>query len=438
MKTHRIPFVLAKVGLAAFVVAALSVMAPAQSYNSFRQTTFTFPAIDTSFRENNVSAYHQISWTTSGTVSSCRVSVDSSLDNVTWTVGGVISTQNCAGAGPSAVTNTTAVYVRLNMQTLIGSGATVVVTYKGYATNPAGGGGAVTSVFGRTGAVVAASGDYSSVANLLFGTPSGNVLEFDTSCGGTGAAGFCLQDLNNNSVSTSPNGGLCIVAGGAACAANPGTLAFAASVITIPGYALLASPTFTGTPSAPTPGTNINTTQIPTTAWVNTFYAAKASPALTGTPTAPTAAAGTNTTQIATTAFANAAAIAAAGPLGTPANVVNSSASISAITLFTPTVSGLYKINGYIAQSAGCGTPLGGSVSVSYTWTDETGSNTFNSDVINFVASIVGGNTNVEDAISLTWDVRAIAGQPIQYSTTYAACAAGTATYNFFANVTPN
>jgi hypothetical protein len=67
--------------------------------------------------------------------------------------------------------------------------------------------------------------------------------------------------------------------------------------------ALLASPTFTGTPAAPTPGTNINTTQIPTTAWVNTFYAPLASPALTGTPTVPTASAGTDTTQAASTAF---------------------------------------------------------------------------------------------------------------------------------------
>lgn len=48
-----------------------------------------------------------------------------------------------------------------------------------------------------------------------------------------------------------------------------------------------ASPTFTGTPAAPTPGSNVNTTQIPTTAWTNTFYAAKASPTFTGTVTLP-------------------------------------------------------------------------------------------------------------------------------------------------------
>lgn len=38
----------------------------------------------------------------------------------------------------------------------------------------------------------------------------------------------------------------------------------------------IASPTFTGVPAAPTPVTNVNTTQIPTTAWVNTYFGALA------------------------------------------------------------------------------------------------------------------------------------------------------------------
>jgi hypothetical protein len=67
--------------------------------------------------------------------------------------------------------------------------------------------------------------------------------------------------------------------------------------------AALASPAFTGTPTAPTAAGGTNTTQIATTAFVATNYAPLASPALTGTPTAPTATTGTNTTQIATTAF---------------------------------------------------------------------------------------------------------------------------------------
>lgn len=72
----------------------------------------------------------------------------------------------------------------------------------------------------------------------------------------------------------------------------------------------IASPTFTGTPAAPTATVGTNTTQLATTAFVKAAvdagYAAQApldSPAFTGTPTAPTAATTTNTTQIATTAF---------------------------------------------------------------------------------------------------------------------------------------
>jgi hypothetical protein len=76
----------------------------------------------------------------------------------------------------------------------------------------------------------------------------------------------------------------------------------------------LASPTFTGTPAAPTAASDTSTTQIATTqfvvnqgyiksAAVASTYAPLISPALSGTPTAPTAAVGTDTTQIATTAF---------------------------------------------------------------------------------------------------------------------------------------
>lgn len=70
--------------------------------------------------------------------------------------------------------------------------------------------------------------------------------------------------------------------------------------------ATLASPTFTGTPAAPTAAANTNTTQIATTAFVTTADNLKAniaSPTFTGVPAAPTAANGTNTTQLATTAF---------------------------------------------------------------------------------------------------------------------------------------
>ena len=74
----------------------------------------------------------------------------------------------------------------------------------------------------------------------------------------------------------------------------------------------LNSPTFTGTPAAPTAAADTNTTQLATTAYVqtelgdyltSTLGATKASPTFTGTPAAPTASVSTNTTQVATTAF---------------------------------------------------------------------------------------------------------------------------------------
>ncbi|MCH4619829.1 phage tail protein [Escherichia coli] len=116
-------------------------------------------------------------------------------------------------------------------------------------------------------------------------------------------------------------------------------------------YAPKESPTFTGTPKAPTPAAGNNTTQIATTEFVqaaltalingapatldtlkeiaaainndpkfsttiNNALALKAplsSPALTGTPTAPTAAQSVNNTQIATTSFVKSAIAAMVG-----------------------------------------------------------------------------------------------------------------------------
>lgn len=68
----------------------------------------------------------------------------------------------------------------------------------------------------------------------------------------------------------------------------------------------LATPTFTGSPKAPTATAGTNTTQLATTAFVQTAISTKAnlaSPTFTGTPAGPTPIEGTNTTQLATTAF---------------------------------------------------------------------------------------------------------------------------------------
>lgn len=85
------------------------------------------------------------------------------------------------------------------------------------------------------------------------------------------------------------------------------------SLSSLAAKAGLASPTFTGTPTAPTAAQGTNTTQIATTEFVNAEIAADtaakaplADPTFTGVPAAPTAAPGTNTTQLATTQFVNA------------------------------------------------------------------------------------------------------------------------------------
>jgi hypothetical protein len=75
-------------------------------------------------------------------------------------------------------------------------------------------------------------------------------------------------------------------------------------------YAPLISPTFTGSPAAPTASTGDNSTLLATTAFVkNQAYATLASPALTGSPTAPTASQGDNSTKLATTAYVDRQAV---------------------------------------------------------------------------------------------------------------------------------
>ena len=75
-------------------------------------------------------------------------------------------------------------------------------------------------------------------------------------------------------------------------------------VTDITGAAPTAAPTFTGDVKAPTPVYGDNSVFVATTAFVQ---GEKVSPAFTGTPTAPTAGAGTNNTQLATTAYTDGA-----------------------------------------------------------------------------------------------------------------------------------
>lgn len=110
-----------------------------------------------------------------------------------------------------------------------------------------------------------------------------------------------------------------------------------ANATALSGYAPLASPALTGTPTAPTAAPGTNTTQLATTAFVAASYAPLASPALTGTPTAPTPTAGNNSTTIATTAFVTTAVSSAIN-----GNAVTSfNTRTGAVTLQASDVSGV-------------------------------------------------------------------------------------------------
>jgi len=80
-----------------------------------------------------------------------------------------------------------------------------------------------------------------------------------------------------------------------------------ATTSSLSSYAPINSPTFTGTPLAPTATAGNNSTEIATTAFVATSFAPLASPTFTGIPLAPTATLGDNSTQLATTAFVQSA-----------------------------------------------------------------------------------------------------------------------------------
>jgi hypothetical protein len=103
----------------------------------------------------------------------------------------------------------------------------------------------------------------------------------------------------------------------------------------------LASPTFTGTPAAPTATAGTNTTQVATTAFVTTAVSTKAniaSPTFTGTPAAPTPATATNSTQIATTAYVKSNLASYATLAGNPAFTGSPTATTQAYTTNSTTI----------------------------------------------------------------------------------------------------
>lgn len=149
----------------------------------------------------------------------------------------------------------------------LGSGSGAVGTYVYVNISPvcsrtSGGstGGAVSSVFGRTGAVVATNGDY-NFTNL-----SGSLATSQVPTGGSTTA-----FLNGAGTYTAPVGVVSSVFGRTgAVVATSGDY----SVGQVTGAAPLASPAFTGTPTAPTPAPLDNSTTLATTAYQQVGLAA--------------------------------------------------------------------------------------------------------------------------------------------------------------------
>ena len=187
-------------------------------------------------------------------------------------------------------------------------------------------GASVVSFNGRTGAVSLSLSDVQSVGGAPVASPTfTGVPAGPTAAPGTSTTQLASTAFVTNAISSA-------TAGVSSFNTRTGAVTLLASDLTAAGGALLLSPTFTGTPAAPTPTAGDSTTKIATTAFVATAIgsmapvvvsfnartgavtlqaadvtgvggAVLASPTFSGTPSAPTPTAGDNSTRIATTAF---------------------------------------------------------------------------------------------------------------------------------------
>lgn len=195
-----------------------------------------------------------------------------------------------------------------------------------------GGGGVVSSFNGRTGAVTLTTGDITGAGGAPVSSPA---------LTGTPTAPTPAQSVNDTTLATTAyvRAAITSTTGVASFNGRTGTVALLAADITGAGGALLASPSFTGTPQAPTASPGLISAQLANCAFVMAAIGASvtafngrtgavsligndiaaaggamtASPSFSGTPLAPTPTTGTSNTQIATTAFVQASIQAMGG-----------------------------------------------------------------------------------------------------------------------------
>lgn len=173
--------------------------------------------------------------------------------------------------------------------------------------------------------------------------------------------------------------------------------------------ALLISPTFSGTPTAPTAASGTNTNQIATTAFVNqsigNFSGSINNATLTGNSTAVTASTGTSTTQIATTAFVNQSIANFSGSINNATLTGNSTAPTAAngtaTTQIATTAFVINQFSNVTGNVSGGNLLTAGQVSAAGNITGNNITASGNVTAPNFVGNVVGnitGNVTVGGA----------------------------------------
>jgi hypothetical protein len=277
--------------------------------------------------------------------------VDESLQDLQdWVESDFVTLGTLAGFAPINSPNFSGVPTAPTAATGVSTGqvATTAFVHNAVAASTTG----VASFNTRTGAVVLLAADVTGVGGALLAGPTFT---------GVPAAPTAVPGNSTTQIATTAFVAAAIAAAGGVTSFNTrtGPVVLLAADVTGVGGALVASPSFTGVPLAPTAAPGTSTTQLATTAFVAaaaaggvTSFAGRtgavnlmandisaaggallAGPIFTGVPTAPTAAPATSTTQIATTAFVTAALAAGGG-------VISFNGRAGAVTLSTADITG--------------------------------------------------------------------------------------------------
>lgn len=202
------------------LVFSLLTLTPCFAQQGTHSRRFTIAGPDSAINLTNTAiAWHQISWNVTGTASVCTVALDTSSNGTTWSAGGAITGQTCTTTGSSSVVNVSANYVRINMTALtLSTGGSVTVTWDGWVSNPAsGGGGTLTSVVSTLPIVVTpdpitSTGAISCptcVTTLVTPGSPVNSVQFNNAGGFGGSSLFTFNpatpqvDINNTSTTSS-------------------------------------------------------------------------------------------------------------------------------------------------------------------------------------------------------------------------------------------